>query len=260
MSLNLSVALSLAVFSLTQSKLRGEQTVLEVCLPAFLLLLVLKPRAAIVALLTHVCGVGCWQYGANKRLLTCALRPHAIFGPRDPHFWTALAEVGRKGKSKAMVGDGTNLVDSTYVENVAYSHVLAAARLGAKGYESMSGQVGAGVACLRVVTIADLCALHCMDGQAYFITNREPHLFWDMVSWAQAGFGWAKPWIIIPSTLLMVVARLLAAVGIKATFTKQSVSYASTFVDHHNRSFSASFVLLPTTFLWLTSWRVAVVV
>mgnify|MGYP003868976857 CR=1 FL=1 len=32
-------------------------------------------------------------------------------------------------KSKYMIGDGTNLVDFTYVENVAYAHLLAAVKL-----------------------------------------------------------------------------------------------------------------------------------
>jgi sterol-4alpha-carboxylate 3-dehydrogenase (decarboxylating) len=41
---------------------------------------------------------------ASSRLATVAIRPHAIFGPRDPHFLPALAEVGRTGKSKFMMG------------------------------------------------------------------------------------------------------------------------------------------------------------
>ena len=33
------------------------------------------------------------------------------------------------GKSKYIIGDGTNIVDFTYVENVAYAHLLAAVHL-----------------------------------------------------------------------------------------------------------------------------------
>jgi len=36
---------------------------------------------------------------------------------------------GMGNKSKYMIGDGTNLVDFTYVENVAYAHLLAAVKL-----------------------------------------------------------------------------------------------------------------------------------
>ena len=58
-------------------------------------------------------------------LLTCALRPHLIWGPRDQHLIPRLLDRARKGKLKR-VGNGTNLVDVTYVENAATAHLQAA--------------------------------------------------------------------------------------------------------------------------------------
>lgn len=58
-------------------------------------------------------------------LKTCALRPHLIWGPRDSHLIPRLIERARSGRLRR-VGDGTNLVDITYVENAAEAHLLAA--------------------------------------------------------------------------------------------------------------------------------------
>ena len=61
-------------------------------------------------------------------LLTCALRPHLIWGPGDPHLIPRLIERARQNKLRR-VGDGRNQVDNIYVENAAYAHLLAADRL-----------------------------------------------------------------------------------------------------------------------------------
>lgn len=58
-------------------------------------------------------------------LLTCALRPHLIWGPRDRHLIPKLLARARSGRLRR-VGDGTNLVDTIYVENAAEAHLQAA--------------------------------------------------------------------------------------------------------------------------------------
>ncbi len=58
-------------------------------------------------------------------LMTCALRPHLIWGPGDRHLIPRVITRARKGQLRR-VGDGTNQVDATYVENAALAHVLAA--------------------------------------------------------------------------------------------------------------------------------------
>ncbi|HWB14598.1 MAG TPA: NAD-dependent epimerase/dehydratase family protein [Pirellulales bacterium] len=67
---------------------------------------------------------------ANGRngLVTCALRPHLIWGPRDHHLVPRVIERARHGKL-VRVGDGKNLIDMVYVENAAAAHLRAADHL-----------------------------------------------------------------------------------------------------------------------------------
>ncbi len=60
----------------------------------------------------------------GPRLRTCALRPHLIWGPRDNHLIPRLIARARR-RRLIRVGDGTNQVDVTYVENAAKAHVQA---------------------------------------------------------------------------------------------------------------------------------------
>ncbi len=91
---------------------------------------------------------------AGSSLNTCALRPHLIWGPCDPHLIPRIIERGRKGQLK-IIGDGTNLVDISYIDNVAHAHLLAADNL------------------VNVGTAA---------GQAYFISQGEPVNLWDWIN------------------------------------------------------------------------------
>jgi nucleoside-diphosphate-sugar epimerase len=86
-------------------------------------------------------------------LRTCAIRPHLVWGPGDPHLIPRLLARGRKKELKK-VGNCENLVDISYVENVAMAHVLAAENLETKGTAA---------------------------GQAYFISQGEPVNLWDWV-------------------------------------------------------------------------------
>lgn len=67
---------------------------------------------------------------ANGRdgLLTCSLRPHLIWGPRDRQLVPRVIERARQGKLMR-VGDGKNLIDMVYVENAALAHLQAADHL-----------------------------------------------------------------------------------------------------------------------------------
>jgi nucleoside-diphosphate-sugar epimerase len=65
-------------------------------------------------------------------LRTCALRPHLIWGPRDRHLIPRILADARSGRLR-QVGDGTNLIDTVYVENAAAAHLLAADALKNRG-------------------------------------------------------------------------------------------------------------------------------
>ena len=64
--------------------------------------------------------------GANGHdgLLTCALRPHLIWGPGDCHLFPRLIARAKLRKLRR-IGKGKNMIDITYVENAAHAHVLA---------------------------------------------------------------------------------------------------------------------------------------
>lgn len=79
-------------------------------------------------------------------LATIALRPRLIWGPGDQQILPRLIERANAGRLR-IVGDGSNLVDTTYIDNAAQAHFDA--------FEHLA--VGAA------------CA-----GHAYFISNGEP--------------------------------------------------------------------------------------
>ncbi|MDO4630661.1 MAG: NAD-dependent epimerase/dehydratase family protein [Planctomycetia bacterium] len=87
-------------------------------------------------------------------MLTCALRPHLIWGPRDKALIPRLIARARSGRL-CRVGDGTNLVDMIYVENAADAHLQAADAL----------EVGAPVC-----------------GRAYFLSQGEPVNCWEWIN------------------------------------------------------------------------------
>ena len=90
---------------------------------------------------------------------TCALRPHLIWGPRDTHLIPRLIARARSGRLRR-VGDGTNLVDITYVENAAEAHLQAADAL---AQESPAAEAASPA------------------GKAYFISQGEPVNCWQWI-------------------------------------------------------------------------------
>jgi nucleoside-diphosphate-sugar epimerase len=94
-------------------------------------------------------------------LHTASLRPHLIWGPDDRHLIPRLLQRAKAGQLK-QVGDGTNLIDITYVENAAEAHLqlldaLETPRLGGRRYFLSQGEP---VNCWdwinEVLTLADL--------------------------------------------------------------------------------------------------------
>ena len=63
----------------------------------------------------------CLASNGQSGLLTCALRPHLIWGPRDRYLVPRLLADARSGRLRR-IGDGTNLIDTVYVENAAAAH------------------------------------------------------------------------------------------------------------------------------------------
>lgn len=87
----------------------------------------------------------------STHISTVALRPHLIFGPGDTHLLPRFVEGALKGRLR-IIGDGSNAVDFTYVDNAAWAHIDAALALSNNDAP---------------------CA-----GKAYFISNGEPVKLW----------------------------------------------------------------------------------
>lgn len=91
----------------------------------------------------------------STNLQTVALRPHLIWGPNDPHLVPRVIERAKKGKLK-LVGKQDKLVDTIYIDNAVYAHLLAAQEL---------------------LKPQPRCA-----GKAYFLSNDEPIFMADMLN------------------------------------------------------------------------------
>lgn len=60
----------------------------------------------------------------SNALLTCAIRPRLLWGPRDRQLIPRMIAKAKSGQLRR-IGTGTNLLDITYVENAADAHILA---------------------------------------------------------------------------------------------------------------------------------------
>ena len=92
--------------------------------------------------------------GDVRQLRTCALRPHLLWGPGDPHLLPRVLAAARAGRL-ARIGRGDPRVDITYVDNAAHAHMLAA--------DELAGQARCG-------------------GKAYFIGDDAPVVLWDWIN------------------------------------------------------------------------------
>jgi nucleoside-diphosphate-sugar epimerase len=119
----------------------------------------------------------------QHHLLTCALRPHLIWGPRDQHLIPRLLDRAQKGQLRR-VGKGQNLIDAVYVENAAAAHLLAADAL-------QSGSP----AC----------------GKAYFITNGEPVNCWQWINEILVAAGLPSVERSVPLPMAYAAGALLEA-------------------------------------------------
>ncbi len=96
---------------------------------------------------------------ADATLKVIILRPHLIWGPGDNHLFPGIVS---RAKRLRRIGDGTNVVDTIYMDNAVHAHVLAGDRL--RETPSLSGNI-------------------------YFISQDEPIPLWDMVDHFLAAAG-----------------------------------------------------------------------
>jgi len=90
----------------------------------------------------------------SEKLKTASIRPHLVWGPGDTQIIPRLLTRGRQGSLK-IVGRGENLVDISYIDNVAHAHILAAENLATSGEAA---------------------------GEAFFISQGEPVVLWGWIN------------------------------------------------------------------------------
>ena len=114
----------------------------------------------------------------GDQLRTLVLRPHLIWGPRDNHIVPRLIARARAGQLR-QIGPGENQVDSTYIDNAADAHLLAADALEANPHAA---------------------------GRVYFISNGEPRPMWELINRIIGAAG-------LPPVTRRVSHRMAHAVG-----------------------------------------------
>lgn len=110
-------------------------------------------------------------------LETVTLRPKAIFGPGDQMLLPRLVAAARQGRLP-QIGDGRNLVDLTYVENVVHALRLA----------------------LNAPTAI---------GKTYTITNDEHVPLWETIHLVLRRLGLSTTLRVLPLSVVLTAARLM---------------------------------------------------
>lgn len=80
------------------------------------------------------------------------LRPHLIWGPEDPHLVRRILE---RAKQLRIIGKGTNVIDSIYIDNAIDAHIQASDALKENPF---------------------------ISGCAYFLTQDEPIVLWELIN------------------------------------------------------------------------------
>lgn len=113
-------------------------------------------------------------------LSTTSLRPHLIYGPEEPHMLPRIIQRNRSGRLP-IIGDGSNRVGLTFIDNAAAAHIQAADALG-------EGSPNA--------------------GRAYFVTDPEPVRLWDWLNQLLVDLGEPR----IQRSVSLATARRLGRV------------------------------------------------
>ncbi|PSS18512.1 hypothetical protein M430DRAFT_102107 [Amorphotheca resinae ATCC 22711] len=127
-------------------------------------------------------------------MLTVAIRPTTIYGEGDLLITANLCRNSYMGRAKYQLGNGKNLMDVTYVRNVAFAQFLAAQAL----IKASS-------------TLSALPETQRVEGEAFFVRNSERYPFWEInrIAARIAGYPVQKEDVrAIPLWLVMVFAFL----------------------------------------------------
>lgn len=121
---------------------------------------------------------------------TACIRPSGIFGESDRSLTKSMVENAIAGKLKFQIGNGTNLFDFTFNENLVDAHILAAQAL-------LKSHIAPPPENKRVA------------GEGFIITNDEHIPFWEFARSIGAAAGHPTPEkdiVRIPKTVAIIMA------------------------------------------------------
>ena len=125
----------------------------------------------------------------GRGLLTATLRLSFVYGERDNQTIPGMLKTAEEGQTKIQLGDNKNLVEPTYIGNIATAHLLAATKL----LESENSPLNPRV-----------------DGEAFHITDGDPQPFWTFARmiWRTAGDETTLEQVTtVPGWLALLMAR-----------------------------------------------------
>lgn len=130
----------------------------------------------------------------SATLKTVALRPHLIWGPGDQHLVPRVLQRAKTGRLK-LVGKTDKLVDTLYIDNAVYAHLLAA---------------------VKISEAKSTCA-----GKAYFVSNDQPILMAEMLNKILACQGLKPLSARIPASLAYIIGATLEWVYLKLNIQQE---------------------------------------
>ena len=118
----------------------------------------------------------------SATLKTVAIRPHLIWGPNDPHLVPRVIDRAKRGRLK-LVGTQDKQVDTIYIDNAAYAHILAAINLSQP---------------------ESTCA-----GKCYFVSNDQPITMENMLNKILASANLPPVTKRVPALIAYIVGAML---------------------------------------------------
>lgn len=119
---------------------------------------------------------------ASSDFITAAIRPHLIYGPGDKQLIPKVVKAHRDGRLK-IIGDGNNLVDVSYIDNVIDAHLK-----------------------LLLQMLRDP---RPVLGKAYFIGQKKPVKLWDFTNTLMVGIGLSPVTKKVPVGLAYGIGHLM---------------------------------------------------
>lgn len=171
-------------------------------------------------------------------MLTCAIRPSAMFGERDVQFMPPVLKALHDGNSRFQIGNNDNIYDTTYVVNAAHGHILAAMRL-LETHAAVTAKIGSAVTSTEASAEEEEARV---DGEAFFVTNDAPVYFWDFTRAVWAAYyhasGGRAPAPIAPSSVWVLSRGFATFIAIMAAWVTWALCLPAPKLDAARVRFS----------------------